>query len=47
LRSIIQSRQQAVDTLLELKRGAIPEEPHAQPLAIKLPAASLKRYRNE
>jgi putative transposase len=47
LRSIIQSRQQAVDTLLELKRGASQEEPHVQPLAIKLPATSLKRYRNE
>jgi putative transposase len=47
LRSIIQNRQQAVDTLLELKRGSIPEEAHAKLVFAKPPASSLKRYRNE
>jgi putative transposase len=47
LRSIIQNRQQAVDTLLELKRGSIPEEAHAKLVVAKPPASSLKRYRNE
>jgi putative transposase len=47
LRSTILNRQQAVDTLLEFKRGPLLEEPHAKPPTSKPAAVSLKRYRNE
>jgi putative transposase len=51
LRSIIDDRRQAVDTLLALKRGparkSIQEEVHANTSASSQPAVRVKRYRNE
>ena len=46
LRSVLLDRQQAVDTLLEFKRGPVLEEPHAKPVP-KPAGTTLKRYRNE
>jgi putative transposase len=52
LRGVLQDRQAAVDTLLQMKRGEITEEKDAPPnpqdqAATKQPAPRLKRYRNE
>ena len=48
LRTVLRDRQQAVDTLLEIKRGEITETEDAKPPSpTKGPAPALKRYRNE
>jgi putative transposase len=48
LRTILRDRQQAVDTLLEIKRGEVVEAEDAKPSSpTKQPAPSLKRYHNE
>jgi hypothetical protein len=52
LRGILRDRQNAVETLLEIKRGDIPEKEHAPPAPAEQPTtrqspAALKRYRNE
>lgn len=47
LRSILHDRQKMVDTLLQLKKGPVPEEVHAQTIVPAGPAKHIKRYRNE
>ena len=47
LRSILTDRQKMVDTLLQLKKGPVPEEVHAQTVVPAGPAKHIKRYRNE
>ena len=47
LRSILTDRQKMVDTLLQLKKGLVPEEVHAQTVIPTGPAKHIKRYRNE
>ena len=48
LRTTIENRQAAVDTLLEFKRGPVLEEVHADaPVRAKPAVPALKRYRNE
>jgi putative transposase len=48
LRAVLKDRQQAVETLLEIKRGEITEIENAKPPSPAKPAApALKRYRNE
>ena len=48
LRAVLKDRHQAVETLLEIKRGAITEtENEKAPSPTKPPAPALKRYRNE
>ena len=48
LQGILKSRQRAVDTLLDLKRGHVPKEPDVNITVPILSAApKLKRYRNE
>ena len=48
LRGILKSRQRAVDSLLDLKRGHVPKEPDVNVTVPVQPAApKLKRYRNE
>jgi putative transposase len=48
LRNILKNRQQAVDALLDLKRGHVVKEPDANStVAIQPAAPKLKRYRNE
>ncbi len=47
LRSILTDRQKIVDTLLQLKKGPVPEEVHAQTVVPAGPAKHIKRYRNE
>jgi putative transposase len=48
LRGILKNRQQAVDALLDLKRGHVSKEPDANStVAIQPAAPKLKRYRNE
>jgi putative transposase len=48
LRGILKNRQQAVDALLDLKRGHVVKEPNANSNVPLQPAApKLKRYRNE
>ena len=50
LRGVLRDRQNAVDTLLEMKRGEITEKEDAQPAdeaTAKPSAPALKRYRNE
>ncbi len=48
LRTVIDNRQQAVDTLLAMKRGPVSEEAHATPSISKQTTDTvLKRYRNE
>ena len=48
LRAVLKDRQQAVETLLEIKRGKITEIENAKPPSPAKPAApALKRYRNE
>lgn len=48
LRGILKNRQQAVDALLDLKRGHVSKEPDANStVAIQPTAPKLKRYRNE
>ena len=48
LRNILKNRQQAVDALLDLKRGHVSKEPDANSAVPIQPAApKLKRYRNE
>ncbi len=48
LRGILKNRQQAVDALLDLKRGHVSKEPDANStVAIQPATPKLKRYRNE
>jgi putative transposase len=48
LRTVLRERQQAVDTLLDMRRGLIPEEIHVQqPISAPTPTRSLKRYRTD
>lgn len=51
LRTLLRDRQQAVDTLLQIKRGDVTETNDATdrqpPSRTKQPAPALKRYRNE
>ena len=47
LRTILRNRQQAVDALLEIRRGPVPEEVHAKPPAVARQPSLIKRYRNE
>ena len=51
LRNALQDRRDAVDTLLELRRGsvgvAVLNEDHGSPAIAKAPRLRIKRYRNE
>jgi len=48
LRTVLRDRQQAVEMLLEIKRGESTENENAKlPSPTKGPAPALKRYRNE
>jgi putative transposase len=47
LRSILRDRRKAVDMLLQLKQGPVPEEVHASTAVTTKPAVPIKRYRNE
>ena len=47
LRTILHSRQQTVDTLLQLKKGPPLEKAHASSPNESRPAVHIKRYRNE
>ena len=51
LRSVLQDRRDAVNTLLELRRGeirgAVTKEDPASPAIIEAPRVRIKRYRNE
>lgn len=48
LRGILKNRQEAVDALLDLKRGHVVKEPNANStVLVEPPAPKLKRYRNE
>jgi putative transposase len=47
LRGLLQDRQAAVDTLLQMKRGEVTEDKDAPPNQEDQPAPRLKRYRNE
>jgi putative transposase len=51
LRAVLQDRRDAVDTLLELRRGTVEatvhEEVHGSPAVAEAPRGRIKRYRNE
>jgi putative transposase len=47
LRGVLRDRQTAVETLLDMKRGAVTEQEDEPPPAAKHSAPRLKRYRNE
>ena len=51
LRAVLQDRRDTVDTLLELRRGAVEavvnEEVHGIPVVAEAPRVRIKRYRNE
>jgi putative transposase len=47
LSSILHDRQQLVDSLLQLKKGATPKEIHENAATPSVSAARIKRYRNE
>jgi putative transposase len=47
LSSILHDRQQIVDSLLQLKKGATPKEIHENAATPSVSAARIKRYRNE
>jgi putative transposase len=47
LRTVLKDRQQAVETLLQIKRGEITETENAKSSPSPPPPARLKRYRNE
>jgi putative transposase len=48
LRSLLRDRQQAVDTLLDMRRGSVLEEIHVKPPVPTRPSTlALKRYRND
>jgi putative transposase len=47
LRSILRDRRKAVEMLLQLKQGPVPEEVHASTAVTTKPAVPIRRYRNE
>lgn len=47
LRSILHDRQKMVNTLLQLKKGSVPEAVHAETIVPAGPAKHVKRHRNE
>ena len=47
LSSIVHDRQQLVDSLLQLKKGATPKEIHENAATTSVSTVRIKRYRNE
>lgn len=47
LRSILQDRRRAVDTLMQLREGSVLKEVHASSPVVAKPVTRIERYRNE